>query len=249
MSRIKEKIPKNKEELIQLLKASRSFIIAIILGIVLPWIFMGIFQLTYQPTLSAAVNGNIGLMFAMTVFNSFNVMLDLPFLGNGYWICFLIWAITGLFIGILTRSTKRGLIAALISLLISYILYLIIIPINGPFLPNELIDPLVNPNLYENISAAIPLVLLMQITLYSLVLPMMVTFALLGTLLNPEPKLYAVPTVSKVKPKKKLGKLQKRVEIAREEIPNEETAKIQSVYEKDKPIDESEKKQEEEVTL
>ena len=241
MSPIKEKIPRK-------LKANRVTIIAIILGIVLPWIFMGIFQLTYQPTLSAAVNGNLGLMFSMTVFNSFNVMLELPFLGNGYWICFLIWAVTGFFIGILTRSTKKGLSATLISLLISYILYLIIIPINGPFLPNELIDPLVNPDLYGNTILATPLALLMQITLYSLVLPMIVSFALLGTLINPEPKLYAVSAEAEAKSDEKLGKIQKRVEIAEEEIPDEETAEIQTIYEeilRDKPEVIPEKKQEE----
>ena len=184
-------------------------IIAIILGVILPWIFMGMFQITYQPTLGTAVNGNLGLIFSMTVFNSFNVMLELPFLGNGYWMCFLIWAITGFFIGILTRSTKKGLIATLTSLLISYTLYLVIISINGPFLPKELIDPLVNPNLYENISLATPLALLMQITLYSLVLPMMIPFSLLGTLINPEPKLYEISPEEEIKPTEKIEVIQK----------------------------------------
>ena len=239
------------DQMSQTLKKNRSSIIAIILGIVLPWIFMGLFQLTYQPTLSAAVNGNLGLLFSMTVFNSFNVMLELPFLGNGYWICFLIWAVTGLFVGILTRSTKKGFIATIISLLISYILYLIVISINGPLLPNEFIDPLVNPNLYGNISLATPLALLMQITLYSLVLPMMLSFSLLGTLINPEPKLYAVSPEEEAKPDERLGKIQKRDEIPQDEIQDRETTEIQSIYEdlrKYKPEDESEKRQEEEVS-
>ena len=80
---------------------------------------------------------------------------------------------------------------------------------------------------------------------------MMVSFALLGTLINPEPKLYAVSTEVEAKPDVKLGVIQKRVEIAEEEILDEETVEIQSVYEeihRDKPEDISEKKQEEEVT-
>jgi len=241
---------KNKAGLAQVLKSNRSTLIAIVLGVILPWIFMGIFQLTYQPTLSTAVNGDLGLIFAMTVFNSFNVMLELPFLGNGYWICFLIWAVTGFFIGVLTRSTKKGLISTLISLLISYILYLVIISINGPLLPSELIDPLVNPVLYESISLATPIALFIQITLYSLVLPMMVSFALLGTLINPEPKLYAVTTKDEAKPEEKIGMVQKRVEIAEEEIPDEETAEIQTIYEeihRDEPEVISDERKDEEI--
>ncbi len=158
-------------------------ILAIIIGVMGPWLITFIFLITlgYLPALAEA-EGNPLTSFTMIIFYSFNLTYRIPFLGNGYWLCFISWAVAGTFIGLITRNLKKSVIAAGLGILINLILYLLLV--FSITLPMELIDPMINASLYSNFSWQTPFVVLFQIAFTSFVIPVLFFFTIIGGFLR-----------------------------------------------------------------
>ncbi|MFX1274451.1 MAG: hypothetical protein ACFFBP_00915 [Promethearchaeota archaeon] len=175
-----------------------KFITAGVLGIVLPSILSLLFmwalgdirmwwELSY---------GNLGLFYSLVIFNVFNLVSDMILLGYGYWYVFIIWAVTGIFIGILSRDILKSLIIDLIAIVTNVILYTIFITIFSSFFPDNFVHSLITkssiwyPGLIEGFVSFF--FIFAQITLDSFALPMLVLFTLIGGIINPKPEYYTV---------------------------------------------------------
>jgi len=173
---------------LEMVKPHYKLISSILIGIFLPWILTSIFMvfLGVSPALRDATGGNLNIMFTMTIFYSFNLTYELPFFGNGFWLCFLIWAVPGLLIGLITRNLKKSLIYSVIGIGVNYFLYLLLVGLFGSALPGAFIDILVSPTLYAEFGLITPINLFLQITFNSFVLPIFILFTLVGHLILPE---------------------------------------------------------------
>jgi len=205
----KEKAKKEKMKSSTLFSRRSKFITAGIVGITLPLILTILFMwaLGTLTDLWQLANGDLGLFFSIMLFNSLNHVTDMFLLGKGYWYIFIIWAVTGLLIGLLTRDILKSLIIDGIIIFVYMILYTIYVSIYGNLFPDipKLVDTLISeasylyPGLIEG-----PLIffnLLVQITVESFALPMMILFTLIGGIVNPKPEYY---TVFDAKPASKL---------------------------------------------
>jgi len=159
-------------------------ILAICIGVLLPWILILIFLyfLGSFPALLEAANGNPLTFFTLLIFYSFNLTYELPVLGTGFWLVFIAWAIPGIFIGLLTRDLKKNLLVATLGFLVTFILYNILV--FSTSIPPALIDPIISSSLYHNFSWVTPFLLLFHSAFTCFVLPILFFATLTGGLLK-----------------------------------------------------------------
>jgi hypothetical protein len=226
---LKEKKKRAKKDSSALFSRRSKFITAGIVGIALPLILTILFMLalgTYS-SLWELSKGDLGLFFSMVLFNSLSYLNDIFLLGKGYWYVFIIWALTGLLIGLLTRDFLKSLIIDAFAIFVYMILYTIFVGMNSANFPAIFIDTLITESsyLYPGLIEG-PLIffnLLVQITVESFVIPMMVLFTLIGGIINPKPEYYTVfdaTPAKKIKKKykgsvvstKKLGSIEQKKE-------------------------------------
>jgi hypothetical protein len=167
-----------------MLEKRKRLLFSIIIGVTLPWLITLIFILSLGSltNIVQAVDGNPLSIYTMIVFYSFNLTWEIPILGNGFWLCFVSWAIAGLFIGLITRDLKQSIVAATSALLINFILYLVLV--FNVYIPTELIDPLVNSALYSSFTVLTPFRLLAHLAIHSFLLPILFFFTLSGGFLR-----------------------------------------------------------------
>ncbi|MFX1274452.1 MAG: hypothetical protein ACFFBP_00920 [Promethearchaeota archaeon] len=230
---VQEKPPKEKEKkkirtMVKEAKTEAIFsrrakmITAGIIGIILPPILtlliMGaldeirpLWELSY---------GNFGLFYSMVVFNTFNHVSDMILLGYGYWYVFIVWAVTGIFIGLLSRDILKSLMIDLIVIGVNVIIYSISVSISSYLFPDYFIHSLITESspLYPALIEG-PLIffaIIVQILIQSFALPMLVLFTLIGGLINPRPEYYTVfdENMVKLKQKQKGPGIQKKGMIA-----------------------------------
>lgn len=167
-----------------------SLIVSLIISIIGPW-FLTFMFLNFLEIWSNLINGvknDPNILFTMLIFYSFNLTYEMPILGNGFWLVFIIWAFPGLLIGLITRNAKKSSLIAFVGLTTTYVLYIILINYRmfGSYLPRELIDSLISSNLYSNFGFQTLYYLFLQITIQSFALPLMITFGIFGSLVNPK---------------------------------------------------------------
>ena len=185
---------KLKQKKLTHIKKNTKLFIALLLGIFSPIMLIAFFMVSLGrlAPLWVQANEDIGLMFSMLQFNTFNILFDIPLLGKGYWIVFIAWAFPGLFIGLISRDFLKSLIIAGIALLVNIILYWIFVSTYSASFPSGFVDSLIkNPDLTTG-GPAMPLALLMQATIESFALPILVLFTLVGGLVNPKPEIYTI---------------------------------------------------------
>jgi len=175
-----------------MLEKHGRLVLAVIIGVTIPWLitFIFMFSIGLYSSLSQAVDGNPLTLFTMIVFYSFNLTFAIPFLGNGFWLCFVSWAVPAIFIGLITRNLKSSLIAATLAILINFLLYLILIFYFS--LPVEFIDPLINPSLYLQFSWQTPFLLLSHLAFTSFVLPILYFFTIFGGFMRDRLRVYPI---------------------------------------------------------
>ena len=195
------------EKISESLKRNYNMVISISIGIVLPWILSLIFVIALGRThgLSDELTEDAGLLFRIIIFYTFTLTYDLPVLGKGFWLCIFIWAVPGLFIGLISRKMGKSLIAALIGLGVNFILYLVLIPVPYTSFPKDMnIDSLIFTRVYSEFVLATPYYLLFLILFHSFAFPILMLFTLLGILFNPPRRTRVTPSEvipEKIKPK------------------------------------------------
>ena len=180
-----------------LIKKKYKLMTATLIGIFLPMILSLLFMVTLEemPRYLEWVNGNVGVLFSMIIFNTFNIMYDIPLFGESYWIVFIIWGVTGIFIGIISRDLIKSLIIDGIAIIVNIIIYSISVSIFYPYFPPDFVNPIITQNyLWDGLVSGllIPFYLLLQITIESFALPMIILFTLIGGLINPRPEIYSI---------------------------------------------------------
>ena len=174
-------------ESVKKIKKRSRVIISLVIGIILPWLLTlyFLFLLNLIHGLSEEVIEDPILIFRITIFYAFNLTYEFPILGNGFWPCLILWAITGFLIGLVIQKKRKSLSLAMISVLVNFLIYLILIPFTS--FPNDMIiDPLISPNLYSEFVPFTPFYLLFHISFSSFILPIVILFALIGSILNPK---------------------------------------------------------------
>ena len=213
-----KKEPKETKKLRKTVKEAKTdaifsrkakFITAGVVGMTLPSILTILFMyaLDTMGSLWNLAHGDVGLFYSMVLFNSFNMVSDIVLLGKGYWYVFIIWGVTGLFIGLLSRDILKSLIIDGIVIGIAIIMYSVSVSIYSASYPEMLVDTLISESsyLYPGLISGpeIFLSILIQITIHSFALPILVLFTLVGGLINPRPEYYTVFDENVVKLKKK----------------------------------------------
>ncbi|MFX1393456.1 MAG: hypothetical protein ACFFAH_07765 [Promethearchaeota archaeon] len=213
-----------KKKVKQGIKKYYKLIISSVVGIVLPWIFSLIFISVFNRTLglSYELEEDSGLLFRIMIFYTFNSTYELPVVGNGFWPCFIIWAIPGLIIGFILKNLKLSLISSLIGLGTNYVLYVFLVFYPAPTFPNDMIiDSMIFPRLYANFSLTALFYLLFHISFYSFVFPVLILFTVIG---------------NKISPKRRYSKPQFKIESTalEEEIPIQPILKLEQVAKTEK---------------
>ena len=190
----KAKPVKLKQKKLTHIKKNYKLAAALLIGIFFPMLLTLLFMasLGQLVTLWEEVDGHIGVMFSMIEFNTFNILFDIPLLGKGYWIVFIAWAFPGLFIGLISRDFLKSLIIAGLALLANIIIYWIFVSTFSSYFPSDFVDTLINNQDLINEGPAMPLALLMQATIESFALPILILFTLVGGLINPKPEIYTI---------------------------------------------------------
>ncbi len=194
----KEVKKKARQKSSNLFSRRSKLVAAGIIGVIMPFILTLLFMwaLGTLNDLWTLSRGDIGLFYSMVLYNSFNIVSDIILLGKGYWYVFIIWAVTGLFVGLLSRDILKSLIIDGIAIGVNVILYSIFISLYSARFPEMLVDTLISESsyLYPGLigGSEIFLSILIQITIQSFALPMMVLFTLVGGIVNPKPEYYTV---------------------------------------------------------
>ncbi len=215
---VQQKPEKEKKKIRQTVKEAKTeelfsrrskLVVAGVVGIILPSILtiLIMWALGSLQSLWELANGDIGLMYSMILFNSLNYVNDMLLLGKGYWFVFITWAVTGIFIGLLSRDILKSLIIDGIVMGIYLLMYSIYVSIYSNNFPSMLIDSLITESsyLYPGLVGGpqIFLSILIQVVIESFALPMLVLFTLIGGLINPRPEYYTVFDENVIKLKRK----------------------------------------------
>jgi len=215
---VQQKPEKEKKKIRQTVKEAKTeelfsrkskLVVAGVIGITLPSILtiLIMWALGSLQSLWELANGDIGLMYSMILFNSLNYVNDMLLLGKGYWFVFITWAVTGIFIGLLSRDILKSLIIDGIVMGIYILMYSIFVSIYSNNFPSMLIDSLITETsyFYPGLIGGpqIFLSILIQVVIESFALPMLVLFTLIGGLINPRPEYYTVFDEDIIKLKRK----------------------------------------------
>lgn len=216
---VQQKPEKEKKKIRKTVKEAKTeeffsrrskMVVAGVVGITLPSLLTLLFMwaLGTLPALWELSNGDVGMMFSMVLYNSLNHITDMVLLGKGYWYVFITWAVTGIFIGLLSRDILKSLIIDGIVMGVTIVMYSIFVSIYGANFPNDiLVDSLITESsyLYPGLIGGpqIFLSILIQVVIESFALPMLVLFTLIGGLINPRPEYYTVFDENLIKLKKK----------------------------------------------
>ena len=114
---------------------------AVILCIVAPLILSFIFLTLLTPINWTQMEGGFPQILAILSFSSVGFGTTVPIFGYGYVIPLFIWIITGVFVGLFTKSIKRAAIITLLGLLIQVLLFSLLTTIDPSFIPEFLQSP------------------------------------------------------------------------------------------------------------
>lgn len=113
----------------------KSFIVAIVLGILLPWLLSYLF-LTFLTGLDWTKLDQGALQpLALLSFASVAFSYNAPIFGYGYTIPLIIWLLTGLLCGLFSKSVKRGVLITILGLLIHIVIFATLTAMNPAYIP------------------------------------------------------------------------------------------------------------------
>ena len=121
----------------------KGLLIAFILSIITPLILSYLFLTFLTPINWTQMEGGFPQILAVLSFSTVAFGYNIPVFGFGYLIPFLIWIITGLFVGLLSKTVKKGVVITLFGLCIQILLSVILTSSNPASIPAFLLT-------YEN---------------------------------------------------------------------------------------------------
>lgn len=116
----------------------KGILIALLLGIITPWILSLIFLSLLTEFSVTAVPEGFPQILAILSFSSVAMPYNVPIFGYGYVIPLFIWLITGIFCGLFCKSALKGGLIALIGLFINILLFVALTTINPAYIPGYL---------------------------------------------------------------------------------------------------------------
>lgn len=161
----------------------RNLIIALVLGIFIPWILIFIFLTLLTDINWTLLSGGFPQTLAILTFASVAFPYNVPIFGYGYVIPLFIWILTGLFCGLLCRSTLKGALITLIGLFVNIILFSILNLIDPSFIPTSL-QTVENIGLLSGFSLDFIISLGLFLFWYALILPGGVLGGILGGMIS-----------------------------------------------------------------
>jgi hypothetical protein len=119
----------------------KGILIALILSIITPLILTYLFlEFMTDIDFYALITGmNFPQILAILSFSSLSFGYNIPLFGFCYLIPFFIWLMTGVFVGLFTKSVKIGIILTLLGLCIQILLSVILTSVNPALIPASLI--------------------------------------------------------------------------------------------------------------
>jgi hypothetical protein len=115
--------------------AKKGILFAFLLSIIMPMILAYLFLTLLTPIHWTQMTGGVLQDIAILSFSSLAFGYNVPIFGFGYVIPLFIWLITGLFVGLFSKSVKRGILITLLGLCIQILLFMICTATNPTFIP------------------------------------------------------------------------------------------------------------------
>lgn len=164
----------------------RGLIIAIVLGIVVPWILTFLFLTLLTDIDWTMLPGGFGQVLAILSFNAVAFEYNVILVGYGYVIPLFIWILTGVFCGLFSRSALKGAVITLVGLFVNIVLFVVLYSINPAFIPGEYITA-ESAGLVGGMSMDFFVTLGLFLCWYSFTLPGSVLGGLLGGIISRSP--------------------------------------------------------------
>jgi hypothetical protein len=117
----------------------KGLLIAFILSIITPLLLSYIFLTLLTPINWPQLEGGFPQILAILSFASIGFGYNVPLFGFGYVIPLFMWLLTGLFVGLFSRSVKRGVLITFLGLCIQILLCVILTSTNPAFIPGFLL--------------------------------------------------------------------------------------------------------------
>ena len=116
----------------------KGMILALVLGIVLPWILSFLFLSLLSGIDFTELEGGFPQILAVLSFGSVAFSYNVPIFGYGYVIPLFIWLITGIFVGLFAKSTLKGALITFVGLIINVLLFVALNSVDPSFIPGSL---------------------------------------------------------------------------------------------------------------
>jgi hypothetical protein len=119
----------------------RGMIIAFILSLITPLILSFIFLTVLTPINWTQMEGGFTQIVAILSFSSIAFGYTVPIFGYGYVIPLFIWIMTGVFVGLFSKSVKKAALLTVLGLLIQILLFTLLTTVDPSFIPAFLQNP------------------------------------------------------------------------------------------------------------
>ena len=169
--------------------AGKKLLLGILIATILPWVLVTLeLVFVYGAVLNSWISVTGGLaslqFWALFSFNTIANYVHIPLLGNTFAILILIWIVSGLIVGVLTKDPKTAVISVILGVIINMTIFLLLNIISGG-IPASLVNASLL-NLVSSFSVFLIIQLIVHITLISFILPSGLLGGLLGGILNRE---------------------------------------------------------------
>jgi hypothetical protein len=118
----------------------KGILVALLLTIITPLILSYIFLTLLTPIDWTRMDNGFPQILGILIFSSLAFAYSVPLFGYGYVIPLFIWLITGLFVGLFSKSAKRGVLITLLGLCIQILLIFILVQPNPSYIPAFLVS-------------------------------------------------------------------------------------------------------------
>ena len=159
------------------------YIIGILMGILIPWLLTYIFLYLFagiELSWYLELDGGFGQGLAVIAFESIGFAYSVPIFGYSFVIPLLIWILTGVFCGLITKRVLYAVLAPVIGLIVNLVYFMLWAMMFPAYeIPVELIASMLTP-LFQGFSIEMFTTLLLHLCWYSLVLPGAILGGLIG---------------------------------------------------------------------
>lgn len=118
----------------------KSNVIALVLSIVVPFVLAFLFLTLLTDINWTQMTGGFPQVLAILSFSSLAFAYNVPIFGWGYTIPLFLWLITGILVGLFSRSVKKAALLTLVGLAVQVVLVALFTSVDPLYIPSQLLS-------------------------------------------------------------------------------------------------------------